>query len=77
MERAMSCRDRGRVAVKENFFSEKIVEMNLGEGTKGAKPSLAEVSAQRTGWCRIDVCLGMGWKCKSTAGVDGLTVFKW
>ena len=38
MERAMSCRDRGRVAVKENFFSEKIVEMNLGEGTKGAKP---------------------------------------
>ena len=33
----MSCRDRGRVAVKENFFSEKIVEMNLGEGTDGAK----------------------------------------
>ena len=26
------------VAVQENFFREKIVEMNLGEGTKEAKP---------------------------------------
>ena len=26
------------VAVQENFFREKIVEMNLGEGTKGVKP---------------------------------------
>ena len=34
----MSCRGRGRVVVKENFFSEKIVDMNLGEGTKGANP---------------------------------------
>ena len=34
----MSCRGTGRVVVKEDFFSEKIVEMNLGEGTKGAKP---------------------------------------
>ena len=25
------------VAVQENFFREEIVEMNLGEGTKGVK----------------------------------------
>ena len=26
------------VAMQENFFREKIVEMNLGDGTKGVKP---------------------------------------
>ena len=45
----MSCRGRGRVVVKENFFSEKIVDMNLGEGTKEANPDWLRSQSQPRG----------------------------